>query len=385
MRGTGARILLAAALLGLFAFGVVAPGSASDGTTMSILASPNSGPALRAVSVEARGHAPVQIDVYGTYKSLGAGARCATTPGGDGGTDLIATTGLGGSYQAHPYYQPLFPAGNYLLCAWAEPSGADESTPPLASSSSIVHSVLPHVSVSLTAVHRIPFDGFSRTAVRWAANGPIELWLDSRRAGAGPCAPRRSEEPRGAVDYLSGGTHDFPTDYATVGPGRSPGTNSLGGVLQTRVGARHPGRYRLCAYAQEPVAAGGTDRPSATVPVARVMTATFIEAPPLAFHGRTSQGKSVRFVDANGTLTKLTFGIVYVCNDPRHTRFPSTLSAGSAPAAVHRGAFRVLVGGTSISGHIHGKRAVGTAGPLSYKTNGYVCAMPRVRWSARAK
>ncbi len=383
MRGTGVRIVLAAALVGLFTFGVVAPGSASDGTTMSIVASPNPGPALRAVSVEARGHAPGAIDVYGTYKPLGAGARCATTPGADGRTDLIATTGLSGSYHAPSYYQPLFPPGNYLVCAWAEPSQADESTPPLASSSLIVHSVPPRVSLSLTATHRIGIDGFSRTAVRWAANGPIELWLDSRRADAGACAPRRSEEPRGAVDYLSGGTHDFPTDYATVGPVRSPGTNSLNGVLHARAGALHPGRYRLCAYAQEPVPVGGTDRPAATVPP--VMTATFVEAPPLAFHGRTSQGKSVRFVDANGTLTQLTFGIVYVCNDARHTRFPSTLSTGSAPAAVHRGAFRVLVGGTSISGHVHGKRAAGTAGPLSYKTNGYVCAMPRVRWSARAK
>lgn len=385
MRGTGARILLAAVLVGLFTFGAVAPGSASDGTTMSIFASPNPGPALRPVGVEARGHAPGPIDVYGTYKPLGAGARCATTPGGDGGTDLIATIGLNGSYHAPSHYQPLFPAGSYLVCAWAEPSQADESTPPLASSSLVIHSVAPRLRLSLTATHRIPFGGFSKAVVRWAANGPIDLWLDSRRAGAGPCAPRRSEEPRGAVDYLSGGTHDFPTDYATVGPARSPGTKSLSGILHTRVGHLHPGRYRLCAYAQEPVPVGGTDRPAATVPVAPVMTATFVEASPLAFHGRTSQGKSVRFVDANGTLTKLALGIVYVCNDPRHTRFPSTLASGSAPAAVHRGAFRVLVGGTSISGHIHGRRAAGTAGPLSYNTNGYVCAMPRVRWSARAK
>lgn len=58
---------------------------------------------------------------------------------------------------------------------------------------------------------------------------------------------------------------------------------------------------------------------------------------------------------------------------------------GTMPVALRRGKFRFLVGGAHISGHIHGKRATGAAGPLSYRTNGYLCAMPRVKWSARAK
>jgi hypothetical protein len=116
-----------------------------------------------------------------------------------------------------------------------------------------------------------------------------------------------------------------------------------------------------------------------------VRTATFLEAGPLVFKGRTTQGKRVHFVDTTGSLTKFNFGIVYVCNDPRHTRFPLRLSNGASPVAVRRGKFHLVTQGVRISGRIRGKRSAGTAGPLSYKTNGYVCTMPRVRWSASAR
>jgi hypothetical protein len=292
------------------------------------------------------------------------GSPCASTPADDPGALHLFFAGLPapGTTTSAQMDDPL-PLGRELICGWALPAGASDSTAPIASAAHDLDVVPAAVSLVVHAPNTIPAplsvaDPGPVVSVDWVSNTPGELWLVDVHQPAAGCAADRAHAPSDAQD-IAAATR---TIFEPIGPSAADVDSPGSGTFKTNW-AFTPGMHHLCAWIQEIVPPDATMAdPQATPVLAGPAEVPVDQLAPVFYAGRTTQHHPIAFEVAQGIVFHLHTVVDERCTSGLRHIHPNV---GLPNVRLHRdgtGHVRQRLSGEvdRVSVAVHGRRAKGT-------------------------